>query len=280
MKKKYINYFFFILDIKIPLKNKMEVLNKFEENSNKILSIIESQLLKGNSNIIRFSNNLIKNIKSQFSIFEIKELIKKNFEKKQIYFIRHAEAEHNVLENLYYDNPKLCDVYDSKLTEEGKIQTKETLKKLIKSKINFDLVFISPLTRTIQTFILLKDYFKDTKTKIIITDMVKELVSYCNKNKGMKLTDLKIFLKQNNLDFDINYITKEFWWFDDGKDKENEYEGDNFPLRLQLFILWVCFRKENNILIISHSHVHSQIQGKGIYNADFKQLDNEYLFNF
>ena len=43
--------------------------------------------------------------------------------------------------------------------------------------------------------------------------MVKELVSYCNKNKGMKLTDLKKFLKQNNLDFDINYITKEFWWF-------------------------------------------------------------------
>ena len=110
--------------------------------------------------------------------------------------------------------------------------------------------------------------------------MVKELVSYCNKNKGMKLTDLKIFLKQNNLDFDINYITKEFWWFDDGKDKENEYEGDNFPLRLQLFILWVCFRKENNILIISHSHVHSQIQGKGIYNADFKELNKEYLFNY
>ena len=68
--------------------------------------------------------------------------------------------------------------------------------------------------------------------------------------------------------------------FDDGKDKENEYEGDNFSLRLKLFILWVCFRKENNILIISHSHVHSQIQGKGIYNADFKQLDNEYLFKF
>ena len=257
-----------------------EVLNNFEQNSNKILSIIESQLLKGNSNIIRFSNNLIKNIKSQFSIFEIKELIKKNFEKKHIYFIRHSEAEHNVLQNLYYDNPKLCDVYDSKLTEEGEIQTKETLKKLIKSKVNFDLVFISPLTRTIQTFILLKDYFKDTKTKIIITDMVKELVSYCNKNKGMKLTDLKKFLKQNNLDFDINYITKEFWWFDDGKDKENEYEGDNFSLRLKLFILWVCFRKENNILIISHSHVHAQIQGKGIYNADFKELNKEYLFNF
>ena len=163
---------------------------------------------------------MLKNLKSQFSIFEIKELIKKNFEKKHIYFIRHAEAEHNVLENLYYDNPKLCDVYDSKLTEEGEIQTKETLKKLIKSKVNFDLVFISPLTRTIQTFILLKDYFKDTKTKIIITDMVKELVSYCNKNKGMKLTDLKKFLKENNLDFDINYITKEFWWFDDEKIKK------------------------------------------------------------
>ena len=256
------------------------VLNKDEENCNKILSIIEHQILKGNSNIIQFSINLIKELKSQFSISEIKKLIKKKLEVKKIYFIRHAEAEHNVLENLYYNNPILCDVYDSKLTEEGKIQTKETLKKLQNSKINFDLIFISPLTRTIQTFILLKDYFKDTKTKIIITDMVKELVSYCNKNKGMKLTDLKKFLKENNLDFDINYITKEFWWFDDGKDKENEYEGETFSLRLKLFILWVCFRKENNILIISHSHVHYQIQGKGIYNADFKELNKEYLFNY
>ncbi len=257
----------------------MESNSNNEEKSNEILLIIESKIKEGNEDIEDFSKKLIKLILSKFKYEEIENLMKAKLSNKKIYFIRHAEAEHNVLEAKYRDIRK-SDVYDSKLTKYGKEQTMETLNKMKKKNIKFDSVFISPLTRTIQTFNLIKEYFDNKKTKFYITDFVKELVSYCNKNKGVKLSELRKFLKENNLNIDSSFMTKEYWWFNHDINIENEYEGKLFPLRLQIFVLWLIFRKENNILIISHSHVHSIIQGKGIYNADFKELDKSYLFNF
>ena len=63
-----------------------------------------------------------------------------------------------------------------------------------------------------------------------------------------------------------------------GKNKENEYEGKDFSLRLKLFALWLAFRPEKYMLIISHSHVFVEMQdSEGIRNADMVKMYNKYL---
>ena len=76
-------------------------------------------------------------------------------------------------------------------------------------------------------------------------------------------------------------MTKEYWWFDLGKKKDDEAEGkERFTLRLKLFALWLAFRPEENILIISHSHVFVNMQDSyGIYNADMVRMNNKDLLD-
>ena len=182
---------------------------------------------------------------------------------------------HNVLEVKYFGDFSKCNVYDPELTEKGKEQTKKTIAKLQKEKINFDSVFVSPLKRAMETYFLVKDYL-NKNVKVYVTDFAKEVLSYCDKNKGMKLSSLKEQYAKDNLNFE--YMTKEFWWFDLGEQKEGELEkGLLFELRLRIFALWLFFRPENNILIISHSHVFCELQDDGIYNADLVRMDNNTL---
>lgn len=144
-----------------------------------------------------------------------------------------------------------------------------------KENIKFDTVFVSPLTRTIQTYFLVKDYI-NKDAQVVITDFAREVVSYCDKNKGKKLSLLKSEYKDYNFNFD--YMTKEYWWFDLGEQKQDELESNlKFRLRLILFILWLIFRKDKNMLIISHSHVFANLQDNGIYNADMVKMNNKTL---
>jgi len=248
------------------------------EIEKEILNLIESSILKGNNNIKLFTKTLLTNLKKIISSsnLNINSLIKEKLSKKNIFFIRHAESLHNVLEEKFDGDFSKCNVYDPELTENGIKQTNYTIKKLEKEKINFDCVFISPLKRAIQTYFLVKNSL-NKNINIFITDFVREVVSYCDKNKGKKLSKLKEEFEGKN--FNFNYMTKEFWWFDLGLDKKDELESKlNFNLRLRLFILWIIFREEKNILIISHSHVFCQMQDKGIYNADLQKMDNIILY--
>ena len=250
----------------------MYISNKEKE----ILELIENSIKSGNAGIKSFLINLLTKLNQQISIENIKVMIEKKLIKKNIYFIRHAEAVHNELEKKYKGDFSKCNVYDPELTLKGIKQTKFTIEKLKKNKINFDIIYISPLTRAIQTYFLIKNQLNDD-AKIIITDFIKEVISFCDKNKGKKLTELKKNYKGAKFNFD--YMTKEFWWFNLGKNKKNEFEGLNrFILRLYIFILWIIFREENNILIISHSHVFKNLQDIGIFNADMVKMDNKILF--
>jgi broad specificity phosphatase PhoE len=245
------------------------------EKETEILNLIESSIKKGNKDIESFFIALHSSITKIISIKNLKKMIKKRIIGKNIYFIRHAEAMHNVLEQKYNGDFSKCNVYDPVLSEQGKKQTQLTIDKLKKENIKFDTVFVSPLTRTIQTYFLIKDYI-NKDAQVIITDFAKEIVSYCDKNKGKKLSLLKSEYKDYNFNFD--YMTKEYWWFDLGKQKDGEYENDLlFGSRLRIFMLWLFFRPEKNILIISHSHVFAELQDYGIYNADLAKMDNHIL---
>ena len=241
-----------------------------------IIELIESSIKKGNADIISFATNLITNLSRIIAKDNLKNIIKKRISNKNIYFLRHAEAQHNVLERMYKGDFSKCNVYDPELTQNGINQTKLTIEKYKKEIFTFDIVFVSPLKRTIQTFFLLQNYLKKD-TQIFVTDFVREVISYCDKNKGQQLSVLKKELKQYN--FNLDYMTKEYWWFNLGKNKNNELEGElEFSIRLRILILWIIFRPEKNILIISHSHVHCNLQDRGIINAGMAKMDTNILF--
>ena len=249
-----------------------------KNKSDEILSSIESSIKQGNANIDSFYLNLISKLEKIISPKELIEIVKNNLSKKNIYFIRHAESEHNVLESKYgHLGYEKWNIHDPKLTERGIKQTNKIKKKLNENKIHFDSVFISPLTRAIQTYFLIENDINND-AKIIITDFAREVVSLkLDKNKGKQLSLLKE--ENKNKKFDFQYMTKEYWWFDLGEKKEDESEGyELFQLRIKLFILWLAFRKDENMLIISHSHVFVNMQNSmGIHNADMVRLNNKDL---
>ena len=76
-------------------------------------------------------------------------------------------------------------------------------------------------------------------------------------------------------------MTKEYWFFDLGEKIDDESEGkERFVLRLKLFILWLAFRPDTNMAIISHSHVFIGMQNSyGIHNADMVKMNNKDLLS-
>ena len=256
--------------------------NRKLRQSKEVLSLIETSIKKGNADIVNFGSNLLSELKKINNKKELKELIKDNLSQKNIYFIRHAESEHNVLERQYMKRLIEFDkinVYDPKLSPDGIKQTNELKEKIKEKKINFDSVFISPLSRAMQTYFLIEDAINND-ADIIVTDFVREVLSmYLDKNKGKELSKLKEENKNKKLNFE--FMTKEYWWFDKGENIDSESEDDEeCSLRLKLFLLWITFRPDKNILIISHSHVFIEIQESyGIYNADMVLLDKKDLFD-
>ena len=248
-------------------------------NESNIALLIESSIKKGNADIISFFKTLISQLKKIIPINFLKYIIKKRLYEKQIYFIRHAEAEHNVLERKFGKDFEKINVYDPNLTDKGVNQTLLTIQKLRRLTnrgVVFNSVFISPLKRTFQTYFLIYKNL-NRNTQVFATDFAREVLSGLDKNKGQPLSWLKNELKEEKINLD--FMTKEYWWYDDGKNKENENEGSlRFQIRLRLFILWLIFRPENNILIISHSHVFNGLQDKGIVNADLAKMDNNVLY--
>ncbi len=74
---------------------------------------------------------------------------------KQVTFIRHGEAEHNVAvretgSNAAYSDPRW---EDAALTEDGLQQAMQLQADLLKTGTKFDIVLVSPLMRTLQTAI-------------------------------------------------------------------------------------------------------------------------------
>ena len=171
-----------------------------ESKSKEILSLIESSIKQGNADIKSFALNLLSNLKKIISLEKLKEIAEDNLSEKNIYFIRHAESEHNVLESKYsqYELDK-WNIHDPKLTKRGIEQTNHIKKKLQEKKIHFGSVFVSPLTRAVQTYFLIeKDLNADAK--IIITDFAREVVSQrLDKNKGKELSKLKEENKNSKL---------------------------------------------------------------------------------
>ena len=255
----------------------------------KILNIIETEILRGNKDIMKFSKHLLSNLLSKFHKNIIINLIINIYKTKKLFFLRHAQSYHNIIK----DKEKKKLIYDPGLTKEGIKQTKELINNIKSLNVKFKCIFLSPLRRTFETFLCLKEsLFNDNnEIKVYLTDFLREILNENNINKGKSLNDLKKILNEKNLEKDVNlnFITKEFWWFDldcdiDNNNINNSYEpfenGNLFFLRILIFLLWMTFRKENDILILSHSKIYRFINIKKIKNGNINMLDNKTIVNY
>ena len=170
---------------------------------------------------------------------------------KNIFCIRHGLAFHNVLgqeigSKAYY----LEKSFDAPLVEKGILQAKnladswDDLQKIKK-------VFVSPLTRTLQT----AEYiFNDNKNTIIIAlDSIKEFpqgLEICNKRKDRKILKEKF----KKIDFSELDSTKDEMW------REDRYETkEELRKRINKLITMLKNLNEDNIAIVSHNSFLKQM---------------------
>ena len=155
---------------------------------------------------------------------------------KLIYFIRHAEAEHNVAYNLYgesaYKSPKFR---DADITLNGISQAKKLA--ISMDFIPFEVVFTSPLVRTLHTSSIL---FKQHCIPIIAREDIRERYDRHPVNNRQDVAQLKELYP--SVDFseiisneDVLYNTP-----------------DDVQIRAKAFIKYVLARPEKYIAVVSH----------------------------
>jgi len=154
---------------------------------------------------------------------------------KLIYFIRHAEAEHNVAYNLYgesaYESPQFR---DADITLNGISQAKTAAIGL--DFIPFEVVFTSPLVRTLHTSSIL---FKQHCIPIIAREDIRERYDRHPVNNRQDITQLKELYP-----FDFSEIIS---------DTDMLYNTpDDVQIRAKAFIKYVLARSEKYIAIVSH----------------------------
>lgn len=184
---------------------------------------------------------------------------------KNIYFIRHGEATHNVDFKLrgdkaYFDEKHI----DSILTDKG-------INDAIYFKNNFinineiDLVLVSPLTRTIMTALNIFD----NKKIICIEDLREYPMGIHPVNKRKKKSKLKSIYKNIN----FSEINEDDIYFNDG----NKESINNLKKRINNFKDYIKNRDEKNIAVVSHCSFISYF----LY-SNFKKIYHcqPYVFNF
>ena len=128
---------------------------------------------------------------------------------KNILCIRHGKAFHNVLIDKIGEKALfLKESYDAPLVEEGIIQAKE-LGSSSKQLKNIDIVFVSPLTRTLQTAEYI--FENNQKVRIVALDKIKEFpqgIEICNKRRNR----IELEEKFNKVDFSLLDSDEDQMW--------------------------------------------------------------------
>ena len=174
-------------------------------------------------------------------------------------FVRHGEATDNVKEIL---SDK--EIYWSVLTEEGKKNVKDSLKKL-PNKI--DKIYVSPFPRTIETAHYIHD--KYPSAEVIIENRLHEIYygKYSGKKNNEELDSTR--LKQINGDYFVRF----------GQYGENKYEIEK---RLCEFLYDVYNNnlKNNTIVIVSHGSITSYMKRiLGIKTSHIKTGKTEEFYD-
>lgn len=169
---------------------------------------------------------------------------------KNIWCIRHGTALHNELYK-YIGTRAFTEFKDTHLTKKGHEESINLGKTWDKIK-DIEIVFVSPLTRTIQTAL---NIFKNRDVKMIAIDEIMEhpqCLEVCNQR-----LDKKILIKQYpNIDFSRISDNHLLYWHD-YFDNLNELE--RLKKRIEDFKNILMDVDEKNIAIISHSSYLGQM---------------------
>ncbi|KAM3141878.1 hypothetical protein pb186bvf_005964 [Paramecium bursaria] len=131
-----------------------------------------------------------------------------------VILIRHALAWHNYIKRVYniQGNIYSYQLMDPPLHKYGLWQC-ESMKKII-HEIDFSIVYVSPLQRTVQSAqLLFKDHPNKDKIKFILQPLCSErLANHFQMYKWGRLEELKK-TNGNPIQFDLSLIDSEFWQF-------------------------------------------------------------------
>lgn len=184
-----------------------------------------------------------------------------NKDKKNIYLIRHGEAQHNINYHKYgsktFYDIKYCDTV---LTDLGHKQSKE-LNNTWDKIDEIELVIVSPLYRTLQTA---TNIFINKDIPIIsLVDLTEHpnTAHTCNKRSSLS----KLAKKFSNIDFTDIKDEEDYNWIH----KEKEETIESLDDRINKIKEYIKNRKENNICIVGHNSFFSQM----LYNK-ISLLDN------
>ncbi|CAF1129782.1 unnamed protein product [Adineta steineri] len=162
--------------------------------------------------------------------------------KKIVYYMRHFEALHNI-------EPYNFKLPDPELSPVGQTQSNAAIE-IIKKIPSIDLIVCSPLTRTLQTYLLV---FNDRRTVplIIHPDLQEVCTEPCD--MGSPLNDLKT--KFPNLSNEFNTFEQTFGdieWLNKIH-PDNIYSPQQIEQRSKRFLDWLMNRSEKHIFVISHN---------------------------
>jgi len=269
---------------------------QIEDNLNNIINFDSLNDKKNfdNSTIERFegelSNKKTRNKKNTIEIFKTVvplnsvekfiEFLNYKLSEKKLLFIRHVEAEHNAFNKhqkiLGLPKPKF---FDPSITEFGGKQSEEIAINLKNLDFEVNVVFTSPLRRTLQTLEKLKNLYDFRAKNFIVTELLREEVINQQTHTGHTLSKLKDAF--NHIDYlNYDYILKEIWWCIEHEEdchhtcfsKETKLE---LNFRIALFLIWFILREERNAIVISHSKIYKAICG---YPPSEKPIKNSQSF--
>ena len=164
---------------------------------------------------------------------------------KTIWCLRHGLSLHNVMYKTM-GNLAYIHLEDTNLLEEGFIQAKKTNQEWNEIN-NIDIVFVSPLTRTIQTAL---NIFRNIDVKIYALDVIKEYPGSYEKINKRKSKQILIDNYGDKIDFSFLMNDKDTYWKEGIEFKETISE---LKKRVEITKEFFKQRNEKNIAMVSHS---------------------------
>lgn len=170
----------------------------------------------------------------------------------RIYFIRHAEGEHNL-------SPECWEIKYPKLTEKGRNQSIGNRKFF--EKINIDLIVVSPLKRTLETAELI---FGKDENYISLEYIKEHVVNNCDLRESKD--DLISLFPYVNFNFIEDYQGY--------NDKESD---DQIDKRLDNFYQWLIKCPKKEVAVVSHGQYLLRFlkkYGKNLNIDNFEWFEN------
>mmetsp|Transcript_10367 Transcript_10367/g.24549 ORF Transcript_10367/g.24549 Transcript_10367/m.24549 type:complete len:327 (+) Transcript_10367:134-1114(+) len=198
---------------------------------------------------------------------------------KLVYFIRHAEAHHNIAERVHelgtlylQEEHSGWKFHDAGLTPKGEEQCCKLKRELetLSHPLDCELVVVSPLTRTLQTARLTVGSCKmgNQRPNFIATDLCRERITNCPADSRRDLSVLKAEFPEVDFGLCIQTEKDEMW-------REHKEDNQLCKERGLRFLQWLAKRPESRIAVVTHSGFLKRLFaqfGMGIAEEDKEEI--------